>query len=117
MKLSLELAFAVILVAVVGYLVWPRSGQQVRPEEARRLVQEGALLLDVRTAQEFSAGHLPGARNIPVQELEARWSEVGDPAAPVVVYCRSGARSARAKELLKQRGFANVSDLGAMARY
>ncbi len=115
MKLA-RTALAAILVAVVGYLVWPRSGQQVRPEEARRLDQAGALLLDVRTAQEFSAGHLPGAQNI--RRCKA-WRRVGRRLG--IQRRRSsllslGRAECSRSEVLKQRGFANVSDLGAMSR-
>ena len=58
----------------------------------RQLVEQGALLLDVRTPAEFSEGHVPHATNIPVQELGARLGEVGPKTRPVVVYCRSGGR-------------------------
>jgi len=82
--------------------------------EARRLVEEeGALLLDVRTQGEWRAGHVDGATHIPVQELAARVDEV--PAdRPVVVYCASGIRSARAVELLREAGREAV-DLGSMS--
>ncbi|RMG95386.1 MAG: rhodanese-like domain-containing protein [Deltaproteobacteria bacterium] len=83
-------------------------------EEARRLVDEGALLVDVRTPAEFAAGHVEGAKNIPVQELPQRLRELGDPSRPVVLYCRSGARSASAARLLAQHGFTKVVDVGPM---
>ncbi len=81
---------------------------------ARRHMLEGARLLDVRTPEEFAGGHLPGAVNIPVQALAARVRDLGAPHAPVVVYCRSGARSARAASMLRAAGFRAVHDLGAM---
>jgi len=112
-----EIAVSVLVIALVGYLVWPKAKGVVSPEEAHRQVERGALLLDVRTPEEFAQGHLPGARNVPVQVLESRLAEVGDAASPVVVYCRSGARSARAKSILVRHGFVDVSDLGAMSRY
>jgi rhodanese-related sulfurtransferase len=85
------------------------------PGEARRLVAEGALLLDVRTPAEFAAGHLPGATNLPVQELAFRIGEV--PAGcKVVVYCRSGARSAVAAKILKGEGH-EVLDIGTMQAF
>jgi len=112
-----ELGFAAVLLLLIGYLAWPKGGRVIGRDEAHRLVGAGALLLDVRTPEEFARGHLPGARNVPVQVLESRLAEVGDPAAPVVVYCRSGARSARAKAILQGHGFNAVSDLGGMDRY
>lgn len=84
-------------------------------QEARKWVSEGAVLLDVRTPAEYAEGHLPGAINIPVQELEARTNELPK-GSRIVVYCRSGARSARAKSLLEAKGF-KVLDLGPMSAY
>jgi phage shock protein E len=81
---------------------------------ARALVQAGALLLDVRSPEEFAAGHIAGAMNLPVQQLEQRRDDLGSRERPVVVYCRSGARSAQATSLLRGAGFAQVHDLGAM---
>jgi rhodanese-related sulfurtransferase len=106
----------VAVLGVVGYLMFAR-GRELQGSEARALVAHGATLLDVRTAEEFGRGHLPGAVNVPVQELEHRWAEVGRPDGDVVVYCRSGHRSARATELLRAHGFTKVHDLGPMGAW
>lgn len=88
------------------------------PELAYRLVtQEHGILLDVRTPAEYKAGHLPSAKNIPVQELSARLGDVkalagGDKSHPIVVYCLSGARAARAKRILLDAGYTRVTNLG-----
>ena len=82
---------------------------------ARDLVEKGARLLDVRSREEFAGGHLPGAIHIPVDELETRIGELEPRHAAVVVYCRSGRRSARAAELLRTSGFDAVYDLGPMS--
>ncbi len=66
-------------------------------------LQEGALLLDVRTKAEFLAGHHAGAVNIPLQELEVRLKEL--PSKKIVTVCRSGARSAQAAIILNKNGF------------
>lgn len=84
---------------------------------ARRMVSEGAALLDVRSPEEFRAGHLSGARNIPVQELAARAGEVGPPDQAVVVYCMSGMRSASAEQILRRAGFRQVFNLGPMSAW
>jgi phage shock protein E len=81
---------------------------------ARELVSHGAILLDVRGPEEFAAGHLEGARNIPVQDLLKRLDELGSRDRPVVVYCRSGRRSAVARSLLTACGFAQVDDVGGI---
>jgi rhodanese-related sulfurtransferase len=82
----------------------------------RQLVSDGALLLDVRTPAEFRDGHVPHATNIPVQELPQRIAEVGPTKRPVVVYCRSGGRSAQAAALLKHAGY-EVRDIGPMTSW
>jgi phage shock protein E len=90
-------------------------------EEAYRAVtDEGALVLDVRTAEEFSGGGIEGARNIPIDQLARRVSEVmtlieGDLDKPVVVYCAAGGRAAKAKQILQTSGFTNVINLGGVS--
>lgn len=79
----------------------------------RQLVAQGALLLDVRTPAEYQEGHVPDAFNLPVQELPSRLSEVGPTSRPIVVYCRSGGRSAQAAQLLTKAGY-TVRDIGPM---
>lgn len=83
--------------------------------EARRLVAEGARLLDVRTPAEFSGGHIPGAVNIPIDDLERRLGELEPKERPIVVYCQSGVRSAHATQILEGAGHARVYDLGGMS--
>jgi phage shock protein E len=75
------------------------------------------IVLDVRTREEFAAAHVPNAKNIPVQELRERHAELGAKTTPIVIYCRSGARSAAAASLLKGLGFENVTDIGAMSNW
>jgi|LauGreDrversion4_2_1035121.scaffolds.fasta_scaffold434854_2 rhodanese-related sulfurtransferase len=92
------------------------SGGRIHGERAEALVKEGALLLDVRTPAEFAAGHLDGAINIPVQVLKRRVAEVPKDRV-VIVYCRSGARSAHASRLLLSEGHTTLYDLGPMRAY
>ncbi|MFZ5468227.1 MAG: rhodanese-like domain-containing protein [Myxococcota bacterium] len=105
------------VVLAVGWFWWARGAGQIDAGEAKRLVEAGAVLLDVRTPEEFASGHLAGALNIPVQELERRLADVGPREKPVVVYCRSGMRSGRAKKILSQANFSAVHDLGAMSNW
>jgi phage shock protein E len=70
-------------------------------------------LLDVRTPEEFASGHIHGAVNIPVDSLESRLSEVPTDQS-VVVYCRSGNRSAQASQILAQAGYTNIYDMGGL---
>ena len=110
----LELGAIAVFAAI--YLLL-RRGQRISGDRARDIVGEGAKLVDVRTPEEFDDGHIEGAVNIPVAELADRFADVGDKAKPVVVYCRSGARSARAKQMLLHEGFSEVHDLGGMGRW
>lgn len=69
-------------------------------------------ILDVRTPEEFAAGHVPGAINIPYTELEERYSELETEGSDeLVVYCQSGRRAGIAEATLVELGFTNVRDL------
>lgn len=92
------------------------SGSRVSNEDAHALVAEGAQLVDVRTPEEFAAGHITGAVNIPVQDLQARMAEI-DRDRAVIVYCRSGMRSANAARTLQAAGYESVHDLGPMTAW
>jgi len=78
---------------------------------ARQLVASGVTVIDVRTPAEFASGHVPGARNIPHDEVGRRLAEIGSADAPVLLYCRSGRRSALAAQTLRERGFGQIYDL------
>ena len=77
-------------------------------------IQEGALIIDVRTPGETAAGMYTGAKNIPLSEVESRLTEFGAKNANIVVYCRSGNRSARAKSILEANGYTNVTNGGGI---
>ena len=78
---------------------------------------EGAVLLDVRTPEEYRQGHIPGSCNIPLQTLGDVAAQIPDRDTPLFVYCRSGNRSAQAASLLKGMGYANVTDIGGITAY
>ena len=77
----------------------------------------GAVLIDVRSPAEFTGGHIPGSINLPIQALQQANDQLGDPDAPIYVYCQSGARSSRASKLLQIMGYSNVTDLGGIGAY
>ena len=112
-----KVAVIVSVVLALGFLLLMRRAGDVSPADARRLVADGAVLLDVRTPEEFASGHLPAAVNIPVQELARRMGELEAKERPIVLYCRSGNRSNHAAGILKRAGFTAVHDLGAMSRW
>lgn len=78
-------------------------------------IKGGALIIDVRTADEYASGHYANAKNIPVDQVESRLSEFGDKERKIVVYCRSGGRSGRAKGILDANGFKNVINGGGLS--
>lgn len=71
-------------------------------------------LVDVRTPQEYAEGHLTAARNIPLQELEARMGEIPRE-RPVALYCRSGNRSGTAARMLHEAGYEDVYNIGGLS--
>lgn len=83
------------------------SYQNVGPAELYRALESGALIVDVRTPEEFAQGHVPGAVNWPVEAI-ATWADGVPKDKPVYLYCRSGNRSRQAAEYLKKRGHTNL---------
>lgn len=77
----------------------------------------GAVLLDVRTPEEYAEGRIPGGKNIPLQRLDAVDSAVKSKDTPLFVYCLSGARSRQAVGILKSRGYTNVQNIGGISAY
>jgi len=77
----------------------------------------GAVLLDVRTPQEYSEGHIPGSKNVPLQALDKVRSVVENKDTELFVYCYSGARSKQATAMLQHMGYANVTNIGGIAAY
>jgi rhodanese-related sulfurtransferase len=78
--------------------------REVAREEAQKLVEEGAQLVDVRADHEWEAGRIAGATHLPLDELAGRTGEL-DPDRPVVLYCRGGTRSTMAADALAAAGF------------
>jgi len=114
-----NIALVALFLASGALLVWPElsrfagGADSVGTLEATRLMnQPGALVLDVREGTEFAAGHLPRARHIPLGELARRVDEIAKfKDKPVLVTCRSGARSGSACRTLKNAGFTKVYNL------
>jgi rhodanese-related sulfurtransferase len=112
-KFVTENIFLIVIAFVSGgMLLWPLvnrslAGATVNTLQATRLINDGAVVLDVRDAAEYGAGHLANSRNIPTAELDKRVAEL--PAnKPVVVVCASGSRAARAAAALRRAGRTDV---------
>lgn len=89
----------------------------IRPQKAAALIREGtAFVLDVRTPEEYAEAHLKGAVLIPDYELAQRGDELpADKNAVILVYCRSGGRSAGAVRFLREHGYTNAYNMGGIA--
>lgn len=102
-----------------GFLVVTAAVADDTPRVAADVVQNrqaaadaGLVLLDVRTPEEFAEGHVPGAINIPHDQVESRLAELaGAKDKDLVVYCRSGRRAELATDTLRKHGFTRVSHL------
>ena len=77
----------------------------------------GAVLLDVRTPEEYREGHIPGSKNVPLQSLDKVTGLVNHQDTPMFAYCYSGARSAQAVSALQRIGYTNVKNIGGIAAY
>ena len=77
----------------------------------------GAVLLDVRTPEEYSEGHIPGSKNVPLQSLDKIRSIVENKDTELFVYCYSGARSSQAVAALGQMGYTKVNNIGGISSY
>ncbi|HET9153911.1 MAG TPA: rhodanese-like domain-containing protein [Solirubrobacterales bacterium] len=80
------------------------EAREVSREEARKMLDEGAQLIDVRADHEWEAGHIGGARHVPLPELPQHLDEI-EKGRPVVVYCRGGNRSSMATAALRDAGY------------
>lgn len=78
---------------------------------------DGAVLLDVRTAEEYRDGHIDGSVNLPLDKISSVGNIVKDKNTPLYVHCLSGGRSGRAVSYLKQIGYTNVKNIGGISNY
>ena len=77
-----------------------------------QLLQEGAIILDVRSKGEFEGGHIKGALNIPVDQLRNNFSKLKDKNKPIITCCASGMRSTSARSILISGGYTSVFNGG-----
>lgn len=84
---------------------------------AHELVADGVKVVDVRTPAEFAAGHVPGAINIPFDQMPQRAAELAPASTPLLLYCHSGRRSGIAIATLKSKGFTRIWDMQAFDRW
>lgn len=85
----------------------------IRTTDYAQLIQMGAIIVDVRTAGEFSSGHIQGSINIPVERISHSVAKLKAKKKPVITCCASGMRSATAKSILQSNGIAEVYNGGS----
>lgn len=106
----------VVLALAVLYIFYKRSGQIPR-KAAVEYLKNGALVIDVRSAAEFEAGHLSQAINMPVDDIETfATSQVKDKGRVLLLHCQSGIRSQMASKKLAKIGYLNAFNIGSYER-
>ena len=127
MKKFLMLVFAAVLaVSAVCFAEAPKAAEGTQtvqtqaaaayktltPQQAKQRMEQNdkIIVLDVRTQEEFAAGHIPGAVLLPVDLIEAKSEED----AEILVYCRSGKRAHRASQALADMGYTNIEHIGGI---
>jgi rhodanese-related sulfurtransferase len=112
--LGTVITLLIIIVALVIYTVFTYFYQKkivnTITEEEFRAGYRKAQLIDVREPNEFEAGHILGARNIPMSQMRMRSKEIRSD-MPVYLYCQSGMRSGRAAQFLRRKGYKELSQL------
>ena len=117
MKKIIPFLMALLLLAGCGAQSEESTYRQVNAEEADSMMEEesGYIILDVRTAQEYSEKHIPGAINIPNETIGTEdIPELPDTEQLILVYCRSGNRSKQASEKLVKLGYTNIVEFGGI---
>jgi len=107
--------FIVLAVLVVFFFI--RRKSLISPDAARQALKNGAVVIDVRTTEEYGSGHLPGTVNIPLSELSGRIPTVcSDKNRVLLLHCLSGGRSGMAIGTLKSLGYTHAYNLGSYGR-
>lgn len=135
-KAGIEMLWITILgLAVLAGLLWIIKKQKgenmtldmtkpgyhkISPQQAKKIMEENpqAVVVDVRTQQEYAGKHIPGAVLIPHQEIQKRAAaELPDKETTLLLYCMSGARSKAAGQQLASMGYTQVYDFGSIMMY
>ena len=113
------IAIIIGMAIIIGLVLWAsanpsRTTGSSSPSPTPVTLAAGTHLYDVRTTEEYAAGHAQFADNWPLADIEAGKLPSIEKDATIAVYCRSGNRSAQAKSLLEKAGFTNVKDIGGL---
>ena len=114
--MSSWVGFLIVLVLALAYMFMKRSGQ-VSSKEASQYLKNGAMLIDVRSVNEFESGHILQAYNMPLDRIDVLVpSAVKDKNKVLLLHCSTGVRSGIAKKKLEEMGYKNVFNLGSYER-
>lgn len=106
-----------VIAAIVAVIFMIKRSSQISANDALEKLKAGALVIDVRSAGEFSSGHLAKAINIPLDEIETVLPKrVKDKGQVLLLHCASGMRSGMGKGKLKGMGYTNAYNLGSYGR-
>lgn len=120
MKRIISILMALLLLSGCATQSAKKTYRQITMEEAVTMLEEetGYTILDVRTAQEYSEKHIPGAINIANESIGTEdIPELPDKDQLILVYCRSGKRSKQASEKLVKLGYTNIVEIGGINRW
>ncbi len=114
--MSASTAIVVALVVVFALIIFPRlmGGRRMPSNVVQEKLAKGAVVLDVRRADEVARGAYPGSLHIPLDELQRRLGEIPR-GRPVVAYCAAGVRAGSAVQILKRAGFEDVVNGGGLS--
>lgn len=107
---------AFLVLVMVGLVGCSSTDHTISADDALELIDTAdAVLLDVRTPSEYNDGHIEGATLLPLSDIESTIeTAIPDKSTPIIVYCRSGNRSAEAIDILIELGYTDVYDLGGI---
>ncbi len=109
-------AWIIFGIAIAAFLIFKQL-ILVRPQTAQDWLKKGATVIDVRSEGEFKERHLPGALNVPLDQLREEIARrVPNKEQPLLLHCLSGTRSGMGKTMLRKMGYRNVFNLGSYGR-
>lgn len=114
---KMNFTYLIVIAAAAILLFWAFApkGQRGTPSAVKQKISSGAKVVDVRSRMEYEQGHWEGAIHIPLGDVSKRLAEFGPTNQPIVVYCHSGNRSARAQTILQQAGYTDVTNAGGLS--
>ena len=99
----------VLIILIVMMACSVEGGAELQPEMFKSKVDAGAIVIDVRTPEEYSTGHIAGSQNIDIKDPDfMKKLDALDKTKPYAVYCASGVRSGRASDIMWENGFSNI---------